>query len=40
VVGLGIWEWASDDKGAKPDVVTACCGDMPTLAAVDWRASN
>jgi xylulose-5-phosphate/fructose-6-phosphate phosphoketolase len=29
--GLGIWEWASNDKGAEPDVVMACCGDVPTL---------
>ena len=29
--GLGIWEWASTDSGAKPDVVMACCGDVPTL---------
>ena len=36
--GLGIWEWASNDKGAEPDVVMACCGDVPTmetLAAVE-----
>ena len=36
--GLGIWEWASSDKGGEPDVVMACCGDTPTLetlAAVD-----
>jgi xylulose-5-phosphate/fructose-6-phosphate phosphoketolase len=36
--GLGIWEWASNDKGETPDVVMACCGDVPTLetlAAVD-----
>jgi xylulose-5-phosphate/fructose-6-phosphate phosphoketolase len=36
--GLGIWEWASNDKGSDPDVVMACCGDVPTLetlAAVD-----
>jgi xylulose-5-phosphate/fructose-6-phosphate phosphoketolase len=36
--GIGIWEWASNDKGAEPDVVMACCGDVPTLetlAAVD-----
>ena len=36
--GLGIWEWASNDRGAEPDVVMACCGDVPTLetlAAVD-----
>jgi xylulose-5-phosphate/fructose-6-phosphate phosphoketolase len=29
--GLGIWEWASNDKGSMPDVVMACCGDVPTL---------
>lgn len=29
--GLGIWEWASNDKGQEPDVVMACCGDVPTL---------
>ncbi|MCA1370494.1 phosphoketolase family protein [Bradyrhizobium sp. BRP14] len=29
--GLGIWEWASNDKGVDPDVVMACCGDVPTL---------
>ena len=30
-LGLGIWEWASNDKGGEPDVVMACCGDVPTL---------
>jgi xylulose-5-phosphate/fructose-6-phosphate phosphoketolase len=29
--GLGIWEWASNDEGGEPDVVLACCGDVPTL---------
>jgi len=29
--GVGIWDWASTDGGAKPDVVLACCGDVPTL---------
>ncbi len=29
--GIGIWEWASNDEGADPDVVMACCGDIPTL---------
>ena len=36
--GVGIWEWASNDRGGDPDVVMACCGDVPTLetlAAVD-----
>ncbi len=35
--GIGIWDWASNDAG-EPDVVLACCGDVPTLetlAAVD-----
>ena len=27
----GIWEWASNDRGGEPDVVMACCGDVPTL---------
>ncbi len=29
--GLGIWDWASNDRGSVPDVVMACCGDVPTL---------
>ncbi len=29
--GIGIWEWASNDKGGDPDVVMACAGDVPTL---------
>lgn len=29
--GIGIWEWASSDNGAEPDVVMACAGDVPTL---------
>ena len=36
--GIGIWEWASSDRGDTPDVVMACAGDVPTLetlAAVD-----
>ncbi len=36
--GIGIWEWASSDRGSEPDVVMACCGDVPTmetLAAVE-----
>ena len=40
--GIGIWEWASNDNFGEPDVVMACCGDVPTLetlAAVDllWK---
>jgi xylulose-5-phosphate/fructose-6-phosphate phosphoketolase len=30
---LGIWPWASNDEG-KPDVVIACCGDVPTMEAL------
>jgi xylulose-5-phosphate/fructose-6-phosphate phosphoketolase len=29
--GAGIWEWASSDTSGEPDVVLACCGDVPTL---------
>jgi xylulose-5-phosphate/fructose-6-phosphate phosphoketolase len=29
--GVGTWEWASTDDGREPDVVLACCGDVPTL---------
>ena len=29
--GLGIRKWASNDEGGDPDVVMACCGDVPTL---------
>ena len=29
--GAGIWTWASNDRGADPDVVMACCGDVPTM---------
>src|ERR1022692_2565903 len=29
--GIGIWQWASNDQSAAPDVVMACCGDVPTL---------
>ncbi len=41
--GVGIWEWASNDKGFEPDVVMACAGDVPTLetlAAVDILRQN
>jgi len=37
--GIGIWEWASNDKGGDPDIVMACAGDVPaleTLAAVQF----
>ncbi|MDP2723314.1 MAG: phosphoketolase family protein, partial [Bacteroidales bacterium] len=32
--GIGIWKWASNDEGLEPDVVMACCGDVPTLEAL------
>jgi xylulose-5-phosphate/fructose-6-phosphate phosphoketolase len=41
--GIGIWDWASNDQGSDPDVVMACCGDIPTLetlAAVDLLRKN
>jgi len=41
--GIGIWEWASTDRGVEPDVVMACAGDIPTLetlAAVDLLLSQ
>jgi xylulose-5-phosphate/fructose-6-phosphate phosphoketolase len=31
--GLGIWQWASNDEGG-PEVVMACCGDVPTMEAL------
>jgi xylulose-5-phosphate/fructose-6-phosphate phosphoketolase len=40
--GLGIWPWASNDRDGSPDVVMACCGDVPTLetlAAVELLRS-
>ena len=41
--GIGIWEWASNDKDGEPDVVMTCAGDIPTLetlAAVDILRKN
>jgi xylulose-5-phosphate/fructose-6-phosphate phosphoketolase len=32
--GIGIWDWASNDRGEEPDVVLACAGDVPTLEAL------
>ena len=29
--GIGIWQWASNDQDGEPDIVMACCGDVPTL---------
>lgn len=29
--GIGIWEWASNDRGNMPEVVLGCAGDVPTL---------
>jgi len=41
--GIGIWDWASNDRDCEPDVVMACCGDVPTLetlAAVQLLRSH
>ena len=32
--GIGIWEWASSDGGAEPDVVVASAGDVLTQEAL------
>jgi xylulose-5-phosphate/fructose-6-phosphate phosphoketolase len=36
--GIGIWDWASnDDCGVEPDepdVIMACCGDIPTMESL------
>ena len=32
--GVGIWDWASTDQEAEPDLVMACCGDTPTVEAL------
>jgi xylulose-5-phosphate/fructose-6-phosphate phosphoketolase len=32
--GIGIWDWASNDGDAEPDVVIASAGDVPTLEAL------
>jgi len=29
--GIGIWKWAGSHQASEPDVVMACCGDVPTL---------
>jgi xylulose-5-phosphate/fructose-6-phosphate phosphoketolase len=36
--GASIWEFASNDDGAEPDVVLGCAGDVPTLetCAASW----
>lgn len=40
--GIGIWDWASnDDCGTEPDipdVVMACCGDIPTMESLGATA--
>jgi xylulose-5-phosphate/fructose-6-phosphate phosphoketolase len=34
-IGIGIWDWASNDAdGGEPDVVMACAGDVPTLETI------
>jgi xylulose-5-phosphate/fructose-6-phosphate phosphoketolase len=32
--GIGIWNWASTDDGAEPDVVMACAGDIATMESL------
>jgi xylulose-5-phosphate/fructose-6-phosphate phosphoketolase len=33
--GIGIWDWASNDRDTlEPDVVMACAGDVPTLETI------
>jgi xylulose-5-phosphate/fructose-6-phosphate phosphoketolase len=32
--GLGIWDWAGNDRGVEPDVVMASCGDVPTMESL------
>jgi xylulose-5-phosphate/fructose-6-phosphate phosphoketolase len=32
--GIGIWQWASTDRGGEPEIVMACAGDVPTLEAL------
>ena len=32
--GAGIWDWATNDQGAEPDVVMASCGDVPTMESL------
>jgi xylulose-5-phosphate/fructose-6-phosphate phosphoketolase len=41
--GIGIWDWASSDRGSEPEVVLGCAGDVPTmetLAAVDFMRKH
>jgi XFP-like protein/E1-E2 ATPase/D-xylulose 5-phosphate/D-fructose 6-phosphate phosphoketolase-like protein/cation transport ATPase-like protein len=32
--GAGIWDWASNDQGAEPDIIMASCGDVPTMESL------
>jgi xylulose-5-phosphate/fructose-6-phosphate phosphoketolase len=37
--GISVWDWAGTPASEEPDVVLACCGDVPTLetmAATGW----
>ncbi|HEY7518100.1 MAG TPA: phosphoketolase family protein [Methylomirabilota bacterium] len=41
--GASVWRWASNDDGARPDIVLAAAGDIPTLeivAAAGWLRRN
>ncbi len=32
--GIGVWQWASNDQGVEPDLIMACCGDVPTMETI------
>jgi xylulose-5-phosphate/fructose-6-phosphate phosphoketolase len=32
--GASIWDFCTNDEGREPDVVLACCGDVPTIEIV------
>jgi xylulose-5-phosphate/fructose-6-phosphate phosphoketolase len=38
--GIGVWDWACSDSRDEPDVVMACCGDVPTLETLAAVASS
>ena len=31
IAGIGAWQWAGNSTEGTPDLVMACCGDVPTL---------
>jgi xylulose-5-phosphate/fructose-6-phosphate phosphoketolase len=32
--GIGRWDFASNDDGGPPDILFACCGDVPTIETI------